>query len=909
MRDKNLAAAIKKIISIPEFIEHAEKLHQLEKNFSHRDFDASTRYCVEVMKQAGFSDVERLEMVCDGQTCTLDNVMPEAWDRIGRCYLEIVNPELNEAEKLLADTDKNPISAAIWSGPTPDAGVTGAVIDYADCDPANPEVKGKFVLYDGNLDGEMYYICARAGALGLIGASVSQASYYPDDILWINGVGRIGWYHTRKDRKIPVFSITPRQAIKLRERMKQAPVTLHGVMRTQISDGKIYTVTARIPGEETAEMALFAHIYEPFLNDDASGFALAVALGEVIKKLSDSGVIRLRKSLRLVISMENYGFSCFMADPRYAQNIFAAQNLDGCVGYPMYGAPQKLRMSALCNPFFGDLELERLIGKVVPDMTYVRECGSLSDDTFGSDPQLDIPTLWIFNCPDRFHHCTCPAFNDIDPDMVGKVLILLGTYLAGIVGDDRKRIAQKAVSMALKEYAKDIDDIKFEIKANTLTAMQVDFRCRVAEMMVRGRVKSLDRLEKDLYDAKRVDEAIAKIAATAPTIGQYDLSPQRCRAANMVATRLTRGIPFSLGRIPYDELPTRKDFPIRSEPQFYALFDGQRSVWECAELLTSFYRSKPWKDANIAKLIKYLEYLAEYGYFKIEHPLHTTQAMLKSALKKLGVKRGMRLEVHSAMASLGDFEGGPEALCRLLTEAVGNNGTIMMPSFNFYNLSATNGVFDWAHTPSLAGAVSECFRNFRGVIRSLDPSHPVAVWGADQIRYVAHHHQCPTMGQNSPLGLLELDGGYALMISCFDAVSFMHIVETSNHVPCLGSRNEIYDAILPDGTRAKLRGWGWRDGGCRALRDQDRLSWLRRHGKVQEMMLGVSHLVLFKLSDYRAAQEHCMKQPGRGCRNCPTRPRQVVQNVPTDWDEKHEQLKSAGDVFVGDVDFAQYVNQ
>ena len=70
----------------------------------------------------------------------------------------------------------------------------------------------------------------------------------------------------------------------------------------------------------------------------------------------------------------------------------------------------------------------------------------------------------------------------------------------------------------------------------------------------------------------------------------------------------------------------------------------------------------------------------------------------------------------------------------------------------------------------------------------------------------------------------------------------------------------------------------------------------------------IAHLMLFKLSDYRAAYEACMKVPGRGCRNCPVRPREVIQNVPTDWSDRENKLIPAGDAFVGEVDFAKYVN-
>ena len=265
-----------------------------------------------------------------------------------------------------------------------------------------------------------------------------------------------------------------------------------------------------------------------------------------------------------------------------------------------------------------------------------------------------------------------------------------------------------------------------------------------------------------------------------------------------------------------------------------------------------------------------------------------------------------QLIVHSSLASLGTFEGGPERYCLELEKAIGPKGTLMMPAFNFYNMSDTNGVFDWKNTKAKVGVVPECFRKMPGVVRSLDPTHSVSVWGRDQIQLVEHHHQVPAMHQKSPIGLLEEAGGYCLMIGCYTAVTFRHIVETSNGVKCCGQRFEEYPAILPDGRQVKLRAWAWMNGTCPAVKHDKIYGWLKKNGKLSEVILGNCHLRLFRLSDYRLAYERLLHGK-QGCRHCTIRPRKNEFSVRSDWDCAKDKLKKS-DAFTEEIDFSKLVN-
>ncbi len=94
------------------------------------------------------------------------------------------------------------------------------------------------------------------------------------------------------------------------------------------------------------------------------------------------------------------------------------------------------------------------------------------------------------------------------------------------------------------------------------------------------------------------------------------------------------------------------------------------------------------------------------------------------------------------------------------------------------------------------------------------------------------HHKSPTVSQDCPIGKLEQHGGYVLTVSCEDAVTLMHVVEHTDHVPCLGIRTEEYTGSLADGRQVKLRTWGWRKGPCDALDTPKIFGTMRQYGKL-----------------------------------------------------------------------------
>jgi len=269
-----------------------------------------------------------------------------------------------------------------------------------------------------------------------------------------------------------------------------------------------------------------------------------------------------------------------------------------------------------------------------------------------------------------------------------------------------------------------------------------------------------------------------------------------------------------------------------------------------------------------------------------------TRAEIVSALNSFGLLTGAGVMVHSSLKSFGRVEGGALAVVAALMEVVTPEGTLLMPSFNhdepFHE--AGPGYYDPRETPTSNGAIPDAFWRLEGVLRSLDPTHPVAAWGRDARRYTEYHHRTLTMGPLSPLGMLAAAGGYGLLLGVsYGANTFHHVVEMSTGAPCLGQRSEAYPVHLQDGRVVLGRTWGWRGGTCPIT---DRTRYAPAMFAVQrQVQIGACTATLFRLQDCYDIIAPLLRDgmdQVPPCSRCPIRPRRVPQTVPSDWDAENQ---------------------
>lgn len=603
---QQLLQKIQSTFSLRQLQEYTLTLHQLERRVSFPDFDASTRYCMEMLKETGFSKIERICHRADGRTSAFDCVMPEAWELAGRSFLEITSSSIPEYERMLADTNHHPIAATIWSAPTPADGVDCELVDYDSLDSEHPDVKGKWVFYahghGSSFDGKVYQKLANAGAVGMAVTDFKIVNVAPDDLFWFNGHGVYGWYHVKEDPRIPVFSIAPRRALKLKEQLAAGKITVHAEMNTRIYDGEIYTVTAIIPGESETEYALFAHLYEPFAADDSLGFGMAAEIGRIINQIK----IRPKKTLRVVFSMELYGFSAFFADEHYSKKIVAALNLDGF----SHLANRKISfcLSPVSNPFFGDWYYPEFFRGLLQNFDWQEKFASLSDDTFCGDPCINIPTNWLYNPSSPYHHNTGvffqPDWRAIEegfPILAAAVINLL------TIGDEELKNFE---SIALCELETQLTGISAD---RSLTSYEQKIRVKTFYDYQLGRLRSIQRFAQIVFDEQKFNELRKKFDDKIVEIQINELLPVERHALNTVVTRLRLGTPFSQADIPYAE---RQYFHFSR--LLFSLFDGNRTLLEALRMVDAVSGSKT-SIKQIEETMDSLRYLEKYGYVKLRY--------------------------------------------------------------------------------------------------------------------------------------------------------------------------------------------------------------------------------------------------------------------------------------------------
>ncbi len=573
-----------------------EKLYALEKGGSYANFPAEAEYCRKSLAEAGFENVEILEHSADGKSGCFDCTMPPAWDICGRSFLQIAGENT-----ILADTNEIPYAAAPWSGATPASGVQGELIALAPGDDV-ADVKNKWVLltiYDGsNPRGEFLEKLRSNGAVGVAAVDFKGGQDYPDARRWYNGTGRFGWYPVAGEERLPLFSLSGKTGKMLLEKLAKGKVFLHGVMNTKIYSGKIHTITAVIPGKSDAEYALFSHIYEPFAADNSFGFGAICAIGRAIRETI--GIPE--KTLRVVFSMELYGFAAYLADNSIASRILGALNMDA-----INHRKQKLLKyfdSPLCNPFFADWVIPEILTDALGDTDFIRSGGTLCDDTFPGDPLCgNIPVNWCMNPSGTAHHCGC---DDFEPDWLWaeKELPAFADAVANMLQYSSEEIV-KLPEIAGTEF---LEKSRMICEQN-ISGREKSLLIETLFDYLLGRLKSAEKYCKTQVDKSNLEKLFRK------TVEKFDikddLSEVAKKASQITVLRL-KATPFSFADIPFAE---RKSF--RVSRLLYALFDGNRNLYEAIRI-NDWICGKRSDDTAIENEIRNLEYLEKYNYVKLK---------------------------------------------------------------------------------------------------------------------------------------------------------------------------------------------------------------------------------------------------------------------------------------------------
>ena len=171
--------------------------------------------------------------------------------------------------------------------------------------------------------------------------------------------------------------------------------------------------------------------------------------------------------------------------------------------------------------------------------------------------------------------------------------------------------------------------------------------------------------------------------------------------------------------------------------------------------VTSFIKQL-FKINNLTLFVRKKRQNIEKMFYKKRY----TSADIVEALKIMGVKPGRPVIVHSAMHNLYNYQGTAEDLIDAIIDYLGPDGTLCMPSF-MNNKQNEHNVFDVRTSKSSAGYLTEVFRKYPGVKRSLNQLQSVCALGKDADKIIGEHHLSKiSFDEHSPFYIIGQLGGY-----------------------------------------------------------------------------------------------------------------------------------------------------
>jgi aminoglycoside 3-N-acetyltransferase len=160
-----------------------------------------------------------------------------------------------------------------------------------------------------------------------------------------------------------------------------------------------------------------------------------------------------------------------------------------------------------------------------------------------------------------------------------------------------------------------------------------------------------------------------------------------------------------------------------------------------------------------------------------------TKRDLSGDLRNMGIEEGDTVVAHSSLSRLGYVQGGAMAVVEGLLQAVGADGTLVMPSFTIHGSMKetleSGFLFDPRSSQVTVGLIPETFRKLPLVYRSLHPTHSMSAHGRLAKWITEGHESCQTtFGEGTPFHkLLRINAKVLGLGVDMAPVTFYHTVE------------------------------------------------------------------------------------------------------------------------------------
>lgn len=758
-------------------------------------------------------------------------ILHEAAD-VRAATLDVVAP----VQTRLLDYGENPWHVVQWSAGTPEDGLSGELV-ILDTPEALAAMRpggltGRFVLTRMDLY-HGWAGFAEKGALGVI--ADRPVPDFSDATAWTKfGWGGLALGHAAG--RLVGFSLSERAGDALRRLLaKHGELRLHARVDARRYVGTHDVVSGLVLGRDDPqdEVWALAHGSEPGALDNASGVAICVEIARILEGLIASGALpRPRRTLRLLNGYECYGFFKYLEEVERFQPPLAGVVID-TVGSRPEVCNGRLHWHATVPQSAGFVDrvgaamLRAALDLGNPGYTLFEEPFVETSDTLIGDPQYGFPAPWItthFRDRDQAsatYHSSADTPERASPEG----LALCAAAMAGYLYFLADAATPEALDLARAEMA-------YALGAIDAASGDPPRRARARD----NGLRSLERLPRWFWGGEHTriraeletcrGELLAAVPIDPPT--PRPAVPDR-PGAGRVPRRIAPLTPAG-DNTPAPILARLRASGLQSWALFWA--NGERTLAEIAGELAVEYR----REVELAAVVAFFEAHEELGYVRlVDAERIVSRTRLVADLRALGLTAGMDLMVHSALSRVGHVEGGAGTVVAAILEAIGPEGTLLLPSFNHDGAQ----VFNPLATPTTNGAIADAAWRRADAVRSLHPTHAVAAIGPRAAEYCAGHLEVGIWAQESPIGRLIHGGGFILSLGVtHDRSTAYHVAESSIPCGCVDPFGRRARVVAPDGAVIAVRGLSWRAEECpvppsRIDESLDARN-LQRHGQVGE---------------------------------------------------------------------------
>ena len=779
------------------FLEHTLNIYRFERKQTHPAFEKAARYIYDLLREEGF-DAEYLEFSADGRTCYQDKCMSIGWD-VSKMSLEILTKVPGISNPVIADYEREPLHAVKHSVSTPPEGLDVNIITESQMK-LGADVNGALVLLDAGTKpgGAAMRMLLDLGAIGWVSDYSENPNTNPDSVFWANGGTEYGvWHINAGDREFISFQINEKNGRALRQAASNGTVKAHIFSDARRFESKLPAVTALLPGMDKREIWIVAHTCEPLINDDSNGVVAAVGILKSLRELREKGEIDLKYSVRVVFASELYGMSavCEYFGGDLSARAIGGINMDGFTStkdktaHSMFSSKEGSDIPGFAGNIILD-NADEHFRKNHPEISILKRDHSMGDDTFFGDSSIGMPTVWISHAPYGYHHNSAQDESMLDLSMAKANFGYSAEWvraMASLTAEEVSEMLPRAVEKANETLA---ELAKKEIRPGSDALSRMEYlknreMCKIKNLSLWGNETEINAAAEKVVLPSDIAPAPEKSSETT----WYDY------CENFVFSRAMRGFPHDMLDVPNENKSSMAfgGMLYYSIAEIFSKMDGVKTLraaideaeWDRGFILT---------EAEIKRWLHYCIMFSKYGYLNMQVKNQLTKEGLSDALKKLGVKEGDTLVVHSGISGLGYLEGGADAMIAALRDTVGEDGTFMAPAFTgpylMFDGSVNKGYafrpYDTRKDGALrdktvrTGLLPKAMLRSGDSFRSGHATHEWVAMGKCAESIVSGHGllDAPT-GETSPLGKALEKNASVLFLGCSPASNtFLHYVET-----------------------------------------------------------------------------------------------------------------------------------